>query len=96
MSIDKECFSIFLLENIVFSGAESVKFLDSKILGLKPNEIKCLQNLRDFKTAIKKPKPTLRRCKICKTYFHVVYTYINKRQYVKMKKKMSLLFISLN
>ena len=96
MSIDKECFSIFPLENIVFSGAESVKFLDSKILGLKPNEIKCLQNLRDFKTAIKKRKPTLRRCKICKTYFHVVYTYINKRQYVKMKKKMSLLFISLN
>ena len=42
----------------VFSGTESIRFLGPKICELIPNDNKCLENLRDFKIAIKKWKPT--------------------------------------
>ena len=43
--------------NTVFSGTGSIWFLAPKILELLPNDIKCLENLKDFKTAIRKWKP---------------------------------------
>ena len=44
--------------NTLFSGTESIRFLSPKIWELISNDIKCLENLRDFKTAIKKWEPT--------------------------------------
>ena len=44
--------------NTVFSGTEGIRFLDAKTRELIPNDIKYPENLRDFKTAIKKWKPT--------------------------------------
>ena len=58
--------------NTVFSGTESIRFLGPKIWELIPNDIKYLENLRDFKTVIKKWKPTSCPCRICKTYLHGV------------------------
>ena len=49
----RSCFHIPSV-NTVFSGTESIRFLGPKIWELIPNDIKCLENLRDFKTAIKK------------------------------------------
>ena len=40
--------------NTVFSGKEYIRFVGLKIRELIPNDIKCLQNLRGVKTAIKK------------------------------------------
>ena len=65
------CFRIPLV-NTVFSGTESIRFLGPKIWELIPNDIKCLENLRDFKTAKKKWKPTSCPCTVCKTYLHGV------------------------
>ena len=42
--------------NTVSSGTEKIQFLGLKIWGLIPNDIKYLENLKDFKTAIKKWK----------------------------------------
>ena len=56
--------------NTVFSGTESIRSLGPKIWELIPNDIKCLQNLKDFETPIKKWKSTLCPCTICKTYLH--------------------------
>ena len=67
----RSCFHIPSV-NTVFSGTESIRFLGPKIWELIPNDIKSLENLRDFKTAIKKWKPTLCPCRICKTYLHGV------------------------
>ena len=67
----RSCFRIPTV-NTVFSGTESIRFLDPKIWELIPNDIKCLQNLRDFKTVVKKWKPTSCPCRICKTYLHGV------------------------
>ena len=58
--------------NTVFSGTESIQFLGPTIWELTPNDIKCLENLRDFKAAIKKWKPRSYPCRICKTYLHGV------------------------
>ena len=67
----RSCFHIPSV-NTVFSGTESIRFLGPKIWELIPNDIKSLENLRDFKTAIKKWKPTSCPCRICKTYLHGV------------------------
>ena len=53
----KSCFHIPSV-NTVFSGTESKRFLGPKIWELIPNDIKCLENLRDFKIATNKGKPT--------------------------------------
>ena len=58
--------------NTVFSGTESIRFLDPKIWELILNDIKCLENLMGFKTTIKKWKPTSCPCRVCKTYLHGV------------------------
>ena len=63
------CFHISSV-NTVFIGTESIRFLGPKIWELIPNDIKCLENLRDFKTAIKKLKPTSFPHRICKIYLH--------------------------
>ena len=65
------CFHIPSVKT-VFSGTESIRFLGPKISELIPNDIKYLENLRDFKTVIKKWKPTSCPCRICKTYLHGV------------------------
>ena len=52
--------------NAVFSGTESIQHLDPKIWKLIPNDIKCLQNLKELKTTIKKWKPRSCPCRICK------------------------------
>ena len=49
----RSCFHIPSV-NTVFSGTESIRFLGTKISELLPNDIKCLEDLRYFKTAIKK------------------------------------------
>ena len=49
----RSCFHI-ASKNTVFSGTESIRFLGPKIWELIPNDIKSLENVRDFKTAIKK------------------------------------------
>ena len=67
----RSCFHIPSV-NTVFSGTESIRFLGPKIWELIPNDIKCLENLKDFKTAIKKWKPTSCPCRIWKTYLHGV------------------------
>ena len=54
--------------NTVFSGTESIQILGPKIWELIPNDIKCLKNLRNFKKAIKKQKPTSFQYRICKTH----------------------------
>ena len=54
--------------NTVFSSTEIIRILGPKIWELIPNDIKCLKNLRNFKTAIKKQKPTSFQCRICKTH----------------------------
>ena len=51
----RSCFHIPSV-NTVFSGTESIRFLGPKIWELITNDIKYLENLRDFKTAIKKIK----------------------------------------
>ena len=48
----RSCFHIPSV-NTVFSGTESIRFLGPKIWELITNDIKYLENLRDFKTAIK-------------------------------------------
>ena len=48
----RSCFHIPSV-NTVFSGTESIRFLGPKIWELIPNNIKCLENLKGFKTAIK-------------------------------------------
>ena len=48
----RSCFHIRSV-NTVSSGTESIRFLGSKVWELI-NDIKCLQNLKDFKTAMKK------------------------------------------
>ena len=58
--------------NTVFSGTESIRFLCPKIWELTPIDIKCFENLRDFKTTIKKWKTQSWPCRICKTYLHSV------------------------
>ena len=58
--------------NTVFRGTESIRFLRLKIWKGIPNDIKCLENIRDFKTALKKWKPTSCPCRICKAYIHGV------------------------
>ena len=50
--------------NTIFSGTESIRFAGPKIWEVIPNYIKCLENLRDFKAAIKKWKPTSCPCRI--------------------------------
>ena len=67
----RSCFHI-LSVNTIFSGTESIQFLGPKIWELIPNDIKCFENLRNFKTAIKKWKPTSYPCRIRKTYLHGV------------------------
>ena len=37
----------------VLSGTDGIRFLGPKIWQLTPNDIKCLESIRDFKTAIK-------------------------------------------
>ena len=55
MSFNKDRVFIPLqLINIIFRGTESINFLDPKIWEPIPKDIKCLEYLRDFKTAIKK------------------------------------------
>ena len=58
--------------NTVFSGTKSIRLLGPKIWELTPNDIEYLENLKDFKTAIKKWKLTSCLCRICKTYLHSV------------------------
>ena len=58
--------------NTAFSGTESIRFLDPKIWELIPNDVKYLQNLKNFKTAIKKWKPTSCPCRVCETYLNGV------------------------
>ena len=53
----KSCFNIPSV-NTVFSGTDGKRFLGQKIWELIPNDIKCLENLRDFKIATNKGKPT--------------------------------------
>ena len=67
----RSCFDIPSV-NTVFSDTESIRFLRPKIWELIPRDIKSLENLKDFKTAIKKWKPTSYPCRICKTYLHGV------------------------
>ena len=45
--LQRSCFHIPSV-NTVFSGTESIRFQGSKIWEFIPNDIKCLQNLRDF------------------------------------------------
>ena len=70
MSFDKKAFFRIPTVNTVFSGAESVRFFNPEIWDLTPNKIKCYENLRDFKIAVKKQKPTSSSCRIFKTYLH--------------------------
>ena len=49
--------SLISSENTVFSGTESIKFPRPKIQYLIQDEIKSLENLRDFKIGMKKRKP---------------------------------------
>ena len=72
MNFDKDRVFHIPSVNTVFSGTESMQFLGPKIWELIPNNIKSLENLRDFKTAIKKSKPTSCPSRICKTYLHGV------------------------
>ena len=67
----RSCFHIPSV-NTVFRGTEGKRFLDVKTRELIPNDIKYLENLRDFKTAIKKWKPTSYTCRMCKVYLHGV------------------------
>ena len=67
----RSCFHIPSV-NTVLSGTESIRFLGPKVWELIPNDIKCLENLKDFKTVIKKWKPTSSSRRICKTYLHGV------------------------
>ena len=67
----RSCFHIPSV-NTVFSGTESIRFLGPKIWEIIPSDIKSLEDLKDFKTAIKKWKPTSCPCRICKTYLHGV------------------------
>ena len=39
--------------NTVLSGTDSIRFLGPEIWELTPNDIKCLESIRDYKTAIK-------------------------------------------
>ena len=48
----RSCFHIPSV-NTVLSGTDSIRFLGPKIWELTPNDIKRLESIRDFKTAIK-------------------------------------------
>ena len=72
MNFDKDRFFISL-QLIPFPAVQKkIQFLGLKIWGLIPNDVKYLENLKDFKTAIKKWKPTSYLCRICKTCLHDV------------------------
>ena len=60
------------LVRTVFNSTESIKFLGPKIWGLIPDEMKELENLWQFKKAIKQWKPTSCSCRLCKQYFYRV------------------------
>ena len=44
--------------NAIFSHTESRQFLSPKFWELIPNDVKCLENVKDFNTAIEKWKLT--------------------------------------
>ena len=50
----------------VFSGRESIKYLDPNIWELIPDEMKKLESLWEFKKAIKLWKPKSCPCRLCK------------------------------
>ena len=54
-----------------FSGTESITSLRPKILEILPHEIKQLENLQEFKKAIKQWEPTTYPCRLCTTYIHI-------------------------
>ena len=49
-------------------GTDSLAYLSPKIWELVPNEIKAVESLASFKSAIKKWKTTECPCRLCKTY----------------------------
>ena len=49
-------------------GTDSLAYLAPKIWELVPNEIKAVESLASFKSAIKKWKTTECPCRLCKTY----------------------------
>ena len=70
--LDKDESASIHHQNIQKLDAEKIQFLDPEIWELTPNDIKCLANLKDFKTATKKWKPTSYLCRICKICLHGV------------------------
>ena len=60
----------------VFSGTGNIKFLGPKIWEILPHEIKQLENLKEFKKAIRQWKPTSCTCRLCKTHIHRLCLYL--------------------
>ena len=71
-SFEKEHFSHITSINAIFNGAVCSRSLCLKICDLIQKEIKSLENLRDFKMAIKKWETRSCLCKIYKIYLHGV------------------------
>ena len=63
--------------NTVFRGTESIRFLGPKISHLIPNEIKCPENLNDFKIGMKKRKPASCTCVHDASLFHFYFLFNN-------------------
>ena len=61
-------------------GTDSLAYLAPKIWELVPNEIKAVESLASFKSAIKKWKTTECPCRLCKTYIpQVGFVWHNSR-----------------
>ena len=66
--------SYFAIPNVksVYHGTESLSNLGPKIWNLVPHKLKQLVDIHAFKKEIKKWKPNICPCRLCKTYIPYV------------------------